>query len=278
MLEIQSEALAAREEGVQQPTRAATKGKRKAPPSDADESDSSNDEIMTEDDDDDEAGEPMVQDEDGAPVPMPESGGIQALRDKLHARMAQLRNKGKEGWADSGYGGKLGGRDELLEERRQQRAAMRERRRKETREKIEREKERKGKGKGDKGKAKEQEKQKGTQTKVRVLFFMLCMGRSFVRCADPIACARRHDGHLLRTWPQVHLRHFLSTRLRLRVVRAQTQKEPPNDRVQSYSSALAAHRAQGEARSTTRTGARGAGGAREVGEGERACGRCEGAR
>lgn len=170
VLEIQSEALAAREEGAEQkPTRAATKGKRKAPPSD-DESDSPNDEPMTEDDLDDEdegAGEPM--DEDGAPVPMPESGGIQALRDKLHARMAQLRNKGKEGWADSGYGGKLGGRDELLEERRQQRAAMRERRRKETREKIEREKERKGKGKADKGKAKEQEKQKGSQTKVRAL-------------------------------------------------------------------------------------------------------------
>ncbi|KAL1948422.1 hypothetical protein VTO73DRAFT_12497 [Trametes versicolor] len=170
VLEIQSEALAAREEGAEQkPTRAATKGKRKAPPSD-DESDSPNDEPMTEDDLDDEdegAGEPM--DADGAPVPMPESGGIQALRDKLHARMAQLRNKGKEGWADSGYGGKLGGRDELLEERRQQRAAMRERRRKETREKIEREKERKGKGKADKGKAKEQEKQKGTQTKTQLL-------------------------------------------------------------------------------------------------------------
>lgn len=234
---------------------------------------------MTEDDLDDEdegAGEPM--DEDGAPVPMPESGGIQALRDKLHARMAQLRNKGKEGWADSGYGGKLGGRDELLEERRQQRAAMRERRRKETREKIEREKERKGKGKADKGKAKEQEKQKGTQTKVRALGSPLRMRRSLVLCADPAARARRLDGSLVELWAQVYLRHFLRARLRLRVVCAQTQKEPPDDRVQPYTGALTAHGAQGEARCTTRTGARRAGGTREVGQGERARRRCEGAR
>lgn len=94
-------------------------------------------------------------------VPMPESGGIQALREKLHARMAALRRGGRtEG------GGEMGSKDELLEERRRQRAAMRERRRKETKEKIKREEEMKGK----KGKDKEKEKarDKGSQAKVRL--------------------------------------------------------------------------------------------------------------
>ena len=57
---------------------------------------------------------------------MPVSGGIESLREKLHARMSQLRRGG----------GEAGDKDDLLEERRRQRAAMRERRRKETREKI----------------------------------------------------------------------------------------------------------------------------------------------
>ena len=86
--------------------------------------------------------------DDAPPVPMPASGGIQALRERLHARMAELRQKNRGG------AGEAGSRDELLEERRLQRAAMRERRRKETKEKIRREEERKGKGK-DKGKEKE---------------------------------------------------------------------------------------------------------------------------
>lgn len=80
-------------------------------------------------------------------VPMPESSGIEALRKKLHTRMVELRNRGQSGEA--------GDRDELLEERRRQRATMRERRRKETREKIKREEEMRGK------------KQKGHSTKVR---------------------------------------------------------------------------------------------------------------
>jgi FtsZ-interacting cell division protein ZipA len=53
---------------------------------------------------------------------MPVSGGIESLREKLHARMSQLRRGG----------GETGDKDDLLEERRRQRAAMRERRRKET--------------------------------------------------------------------------------------------------------------------------------------------------
>lgn len=91
-------------------------------------------------------------------VPMPESSGIEALREKLHARMAQLRRGPKVGG-----GGEPGSRDELLEERRKQRAAMRERRRKETKEKIRREEEMRGK----KAKDKEQSRDKGPSTKVR---------------------------------------------------------------------------------------------------------------
>ena len=91
-------------------------------------------------------------------VPMPESSGIEALRRKLHNRMAELRNRGQSGEA--------GDRDELLEERRRQRANMRERRRKETKEKIKREEETRGK----KNKEKREEKQKGNSTRVR--YFM----------------------------------------------------------------------------------------------------------
>lgn len=90
-------------------------------------------------------------------VPMPESSGIEALRRKLHDRMAELRNRGQSGEA--------GDRDELLEERRRQRANMRERRRKETKEKIKREEETRGK----KNKEKREEKQKGHSARVRYL-------------------------------------------------------------------------------------------------------------
>ncbi|KAI0772890.1 surfeit locus protein 6-domain-containing protein [Trametes elegans] len=169
ILEIQNEALAAREDGAPKPARVSAKGKRKAPAhdSDSDGSDAMHLDAPISDDDgeNDEDADEDAMDTDSPPVPMPESGGIQALRDKLHARMAQLRNKGK-GRYDGGWGGEPGSRDELLEERRQQRAAMRERRRKETKEKIRREEERRGKGK-DKGK--EKEKQKGSQTKTQLI-------------------------------------------------------------------------------------------------------------
>ncbi|CCM02006.1 uncharacterized protein FIBRA_04080 [Fibroporia radiculosa] len=109
------------------------------------------------DDDEDDRARPS----EPALVPMDASSGIQALRDKLHARMAQLKRGGK------GYeNGEAGSRDELLEERRQQRAAMRERRRKETREKIRREEETKGKGRN---KEKDNNRDKGPSTKARFL-------------------------------------------------------------------------------------------------------------
>ncbi|KAI0698977.1 surfeit locus protein 6-domain-containing protein [Cerioporus squamosus] len=168
VLDIQNEAAAARA-GEDKPSN--RKGKRKATALEEDDSDSdggmrldapiSNDhEAGVED------GAEDAMDTDAPPVPMPESGGIQALREKLHARMNQLRYKGR-GRNAGGSGGEPGSRDELLEERRQQRAAMRERRRKETKEKIRREEERKGKGK-DKGKEKQQQ-QKGPQTKTQLL-------------------------------------------------------------------------------------------------------------
>ena len=75
---------------------------------------------------------------------MPSDQGIQALRDKLHAKMDQLRR--------TKMGNQPQTKDELLEERRKQRGLMRDRRRKETKEKIrlEREGKEKKECKGDK--------------------------------------------------------------------------------------------------------------------------------
>ncbi len=89
--------------------------------------------------------------------PMPESGGIETLRKKLHAKMALLRRGGQL------VNGEAGDKDGLLEERRRQRAAMRERRRKETKEKRRKEEETKEK----KNETKEKEhRDKGNVTKV----------------------------------------------------------------------------------------------------------------
>jgi hypothetical protein len=62
--------------------------------------------------------------------------------------------------------GEAGDRDELLEERRRQRAAMRERRWKETKEKIRKEEEMKGKKGKDREKEKRENRDKGNLTKV----------------------------------------------------------------------------------------------------------------
>jgi hypothetical protein len=115
-------------------------------------------------------------------TPMPPSGGIIELRQKLHARMASLRRGGREN-------SEPGDRDELLEERRQKRAAMRERRRKETREKIRREEE----AKASKSKGKDKEKQdshtKGNTTKV--CFPLLTISSNpHAPTSDAIACSR----------------------------------------------------------------------------------------
>ena len=73
-------------------------------------------------------------------VPLSRPESIETLRAKLHAKIEAMRSK-KRGDAEGNS------KDELLEERRRHRAALRERRRKETKAKIRREKERKGKTK-----------------------------------------------------------------------------------------------------------------------------------
>ena len=108
------------------------------------------------DDQDDGAGDTEI-------LTMSVSGGIESLREKLHARISQLRRGG----------GEAGDKDDLLEERRRQRAAMRERRRKETREKIRREEEMKGKKSKDKEKEKRENRHKGNVTKVIDSIFKL---------------------------------------------------------------------------------------------------------
>ncbi|EGO01355.1 hypothetical protein SERLA73DRAFT_179541 [Serpula lacrymans var. lacrymans S7.3] len=125
------------------------KGKRKAPEPESDEDEEESDDDRGASSDGMQVDATIDTDEEGTPagtedtiVPMPTSGGITSLREKLHARIAELRRGGprKEGE-------EAGDRDELLEERRRQRAALRERRRKETKERIRLEAEKKGKGK-----------------------------------------------------------------------------------------------------------------------------------
>lgn len=125
---------------------------------DHDGDDASGDSGVGSDEDDEREGEEKGNAE--KLVPMPQSGGIQELREKLHARMAALRRGGGGAHARPGDG-EAGSRDELIEERRRHRATLRENRRKETREKKKREEAAKGK------KAKEKERNQGPTTKVR---------------------------------------------------------------------------------------------------------------
>ena len=96
--------------------------------------------------------------------PLPESTGIEILREKLHAKMALLRSRGRP------VDREAGDKEDLLEERRRQRAAMRERRRKETREKIRREEEMKAKS------SKNKQRDKSQPTNVRVTH--ICVSHS----------------------------------------------------------------------------------------------------
>ncbi|KAF7798183.1 hypothetical protein EIP86_009400 [Pleurotus ostreatoroseus] len=138
------------------------KGKRKAEEDDSEDSDAMelDDRVDISEQEEEEAeGESEDVDEHRKAdtlVPMPASGGINELREKLHARMAALR-RGNRG----GTFGEAGSKDELLEQRRRQRAEMRERRRKETKEKIRKEHEAKGK--------KEKERERGPSTKMQLL-------------------------------------------------------------------------------------------------------------
>ncbi|KAH9034709.1 surfeit locus protein 6-domain-containing protein [Lactarius pseudohatsudake] len=111
-----------------------SKGKHKAPTLDDSDGEAISSELDVHMDDSD-------PEDDPAPiVPLPQSESIETLRAKLHAKIEAMRIK-KRG------DGEGNSKDELLEERRLQRASMRERRRKETKEKIRKEKESKGKSK-----------------------------------------------------------------------------------------------------------------------------------
>ena len=136
------------------------KGKRKAPSPSGD--DDSDDDVMdvgglkaSEDDGDQNSAALVTSDE---MVPMPQVQSIAVLKEKLHARMEALRRPGA-------HNDEPGDRDELLEERRKQRAAVREKRRKETRERKKAEAE----SKKDKGKTKE--KEKDSKSKIKVCLF-----------------------------------------------------------------------------------------------------------
>ena len=81
-----------------------------------------------------------TEEDAGGAVPLSRPEGIETLRAKLHAKIDAMRIKKRSDNEGSS-------KDEILEERRLHRAALRERRRKETKAKIQREKERKGKPK-----------------------------------------------------------------------------------------------------------------------------------
>ncbi|KAK7683560.1 hypothetical protein QCA50_013397 [Cerrena zonata] len=169
ILELQQEVALAKEQ-ERSPSQKA-KGKRKAAEADLDDDNEMDIDMSFDGDDDVEGGSDDGSDvdmgEDGGEgegqdvQPMPMSGGIQDLRDRLHARMAALRRGGRGGGFNNW---EAGSRDDLIEERRRQRATLRENRRKETREKIKKEAEAKGK----KG-TKEKDRTAGPTTKQQLL-------------------------------------------------------------------------------------------------------------
>ncbi|GJJ15559.1 hypothetical protein Clacol_009837 [Clathrus columnatus] len=93
-----------------------------------------------------ENGSDMENDEMQSLVPMPASGGINSLREKLQVKIASLRREPRQG----GGGGEES-KDSLIEERRRKRGELRERRRKETKEKIRSQKQQASKNKSSGG-------------------------------------------------------------------------------------------------------------------------------
>lgn len=146
------------------------KGKRKRNDADEDEEDEDEDSddldvdvsLDGEDDEDDD----MQVDDHTQFVPMP---GIGDLKAKLHAKIESLRNRNRPAY--NAYG-----KDRLLEERRNQRAAMRERRRKEVRE-------RKAKEQEGKTKKAAREKQQGDKVQAAVQTRPTKVCLNFVACA-----------------------------------------------------------------------------------------------
>ncbi|KIJ16529.1 hypothetical protein PAXINDRAFT_113714 [Paxillus involutus ATCC 200175] len=152
IVDLQDEAALDQEQ--QKPAKK-SKGNRKAPsPSPSVDLDSDDDAMQVDGFEGSEGGDapspaPEIAEEEM--VPMPQAESVAVLREKLHARMAALRRGGVQS-------SEPGNKDELLEERRKQRAALREKRRKETRERRRAETDTKkekgqGKDKGSKGKS-----------------------------------------------------------------------------------------------------------------------------
>ncbi|PPQ79031.1 hypothetical protein CVT25_002340 [Psilocybe cyanescens] len=146
--------------------RETAKGKRKASSPDSDSEDEDEDVLMNVDIDmeDLDDGEESGAEEDYAEIQsLPPAESIEVLREKLHNKMALLRRGGK---ARAPLWGEPSDKETLLDERRRQRSAMREKRRKETREKIRREEEMKGRKKD---KNKTDTRDKGNITKTQLL-------------------------------------------------------------------------------------------------------------
>ncbi|KAI0062540.1 hypothetical protein BV25DRAFT_1870297 [Artomyces pyxidatus] len=147
VVDLQNEKLA---NGSTKPAKG--KGKQKADDSGSEDADITMDVVgdLGSDVDDD------VDDDEDAIVPMAQAETIETLRAKLHAKIDTIKNRGRRnaGW-------EVNSKDELLEERRMQRAAMRERRRRETKEKIKQEEEKRGK--------KHKSKDKAQPTKTQLL-------------------------------------------------------------------------------------------------------------
>jgi hypothetical protein len=111
-------------------------------------------------------------------VPLSRPQSIETLRAKLHSKIDAIRKK-KSGDNEGSS------KDELLEERRLHRAALRERRRKETKAKIRREKERKGKPK------EKTEKTTTLPVKVSRTCSQCIFPELFSSLSDPATCYQR---------------------------------------------------------------------------------------
>lgn len=158
-------------------------------------------------------------------TPMPSVQGIQALRDKLHAKMGQVRRNRTGNQPET--------KDELLEERRRQRGLMRDRRRKETKEKIRLEKEVKEKkdGKGDK---KSGQHKVSAPPKVGRFFSAIGNDIQHLPRTEPTDCARARY--------RCHKRLLFCCRWSF----VEQKVEKSHDNIKSITSPWSAHDAQGE--------------------------------
>jgi hypothetical protein len=276
VLELQAEALAAREETAPEPVKkdAKGKGKQKAAPvpvshdDDDDNDDAEDDAAMDVDADaafddaaasgsgsdaDDDADDVAAPDTSTPLVPMAPASDVAALRAKLHARMASLRRGGPRAWPAAGR--EPASRDELLDERRLQRAEMRERRRRETREKVRAQEEARGKGKS-KGKEEAREAaKKGNASQVRRSTVLRDERDSkALHITGATSCSRRF--YKTGRTCQVDQRRLLHSQDRRPVVFEASALQVPRDFIESGAGTSAATGEAGTARGAARGEAR----------------------